>query len=99
MRSPRPVISLILRAAAALSSVALLATGLGIPAQAAPVDPTIPAAIAATYDGRDLRIRKDLGSNSAYSRHAITYKSGDLTISGIMNKPRGKGPFPVVVLQ
>jgi dipeptidyl aminopeptidase/acylaminoacyl peptidase len=87
-----------LRAAAAVASVALLSTGLSIPAQAALVDPTIPAAIAATYDGRDLRIRKDLGSNSAYSRHAITYKSGDLTISGIMNKPNGKGPFPVVVL-
>jgi dipeptidyl aminopeptidase/acylaminoacyl peptidase len=78
--------------------MALSMTVLSAPAQAAPVDPTIPAAIAATYDGRDLRIRKDLGSNSAYSRHAITYKSGDLTISGIMNKPRGKGPFPVVVL-
>ncbi len=93
-----PITKMIFRAAAIAAGVALLSTGLSIPAQAAPVDPTIPAAIAATYDGRDLRIRKDLGSNSAYSRHAITYKSGDLTISGIMNKPRGKGPFPVVVL-
>jgi dipeptidyl aminopeptidase/acylaminoacyl peptidase len=93
-----PITKMIFRAAAIAAGVALLSTGLSIPAQAAPVDPTIPAAIAATYDGRDLRIRKGLGSNSAYSRHAITYKSGDLTISGIMNKPRGKGPFPVVVL-
>jgi uncharacterized protein len=98
MRIQRPIAKMTLRAAATAAGVALLSTGLSIPAQAAPVDPTIPAAIAATYDGRDLRIRKDLGSNSAYSRHAITYKSGDLTISGIMNKPRGKGPFPVVVL-
>jgi dipeptidyl aminopeptidase/acylaminoacyl peptidase len=28
----------------------------------------------------------------------VTYKSGDLTISGIMNVPDGKGPFPVLVL-
>ena len=98
MRSHRPITTLILRTAAAVAGLALFSTGLSIPAQAASVSPTIPAAIAATYDGRDLRIRKDLGSNSAYSRHAITYKSGDLTISGIMNKPRGKGPFPVVVL-
>ena len=68
------------------------------PAAAALSDPSIPAAILETYEGRDLRIRKDIGSTSAYTRHAITYESGDLTISGIMNKPRGKGPFPVVVL-
>lgn len=88
----------VVRATIAASVAALVATTAALPAQAAPVDPTIPAAIAQEYDGRDLRIRKDLGGNSAYTRHAITYKSGDLTISGIMNKPRGKGPFPVVVL-
>ena len=82
----------------ALTALSVAITALSAPAQAAPVDPTIPAAITQTYDGRDLRIRKDLGTYSSYTRHAITYKSGDLTISGIMNKPRGKGPFPVVVL-
>ena len=82
----------------AVSVSALTSVLLGSAVQAAPVNPTIPAAIAQEYDGRDLRIVKDLGGNSAYTRHAITYKSGDLTITGIMNKPRGKGPFPVVVL-
>jgi len=72
--------------------------GFASPAAAAPADPGIPAAIAQVYDGRDLKIRKDLGGTSAYTRHAVTYESGDLTITGIMNKPRGKGPFPVVVL-
>lgn len=91
----KPVVAPI---AVALTALSVVATALSAPAQAAPVDPTIPAAITQTYDGRDLRIRKDLGGNSAYTRHAITYTSGDLTISGIMNKPRGKGPFPVVVL-
>lgn len=88
----------VIRSAIAVAVAALAATTVSLPAQAAPVDPTIPAAIAREYDGRDLRIRKNLGGTSAYTRHAITYTSGDLTISGIMNKPRGKGPFPVVVL-
>jgi dipeptidyl aminopeptidase/acylaminoacyl peptidase len=89
---------IVTRVLTAAATVAVCATAVSTPAQAAPVDPTIPAAITATYDGRDLRIRKDIGGTSAYTRHAITYKSGDLTISGIMNKPRGEGPFPVVVL-
>ena len=82
----------------AAASLVLAALAGGSPAQAVGVDPSIPGAIAQEYSGRDLRIRKDLGGTSAYTRHAITYESGDLTISGIMHKPRGKGPFPVVVL-
>lgn len=76
----------------------VLVTSQAAPASAVVLDPSIPAAIAAEYDGNDLRIRADLGSNPAYTRHAITYRSGDLTITGVLNKPRGKGPFPVVVL-
>ncbi len=97
-RNPTIATAIVARVLIPLAALVLPVTALSAPAQAAPVDPTIPAAIAQVYDGRDLRIRKDLGGNSAYTRHAITYKSGDLTISGIMNKPRGKGPFPVVVL-
>ncbi|HBJ72398.1 MAG TPA: peptidase S9 [Actinobacteria bacterium] len=52
----------------------------------------------AKYEGKDLRITRDLGSNSAYTRHAIAYSSNGLKITGVMNRPRGKGPFPVVVL-
>ena len=73
-------------------------TALTTTSAAVELDPTIPAAIAADYDGNDLRIRGDLGATSAYTRHSITYRSGDLTITGVLNKPRGKGPFPVVVL-
>jgi dipeptidyl aminopeptidase/acylaminoacyl peptidase len=69
------------------------------PVQAAPSsDPTIPAAIESTYSGKNLRIVKDLGSSAGYTRHSIRYQSNGLTISGIMNKPKGNGPFPVVVL-
>lgn len=67
-------------------------------ASASTADPSIPAAIAREYEGTGLRIRRDLGGTSDYTRHAISYESDGLTITGIMNRPRGKGPFPVVVL-
>ncbi|MBN3033844.1 MAG: alpha/beta fold hydrolase [Candidatus Saganbacteria bacterium] len=50
------------------------------------------------YHGRDLQLKKVLAENNVYTRYLITYKSDDLTISGIMNLPKGKGPFPVLIL-
>jgi len=70
-------------------------------AQAAPSQPmpsSISQAIQRTYTGSDLKVGKAFSSTSQYTRHRVTYKAGDLTISGIMIKPRGEGPFPVVVL-
>jgi dipeptidyl aminopeptidase/acylaminoacyl peptidase len=39
-----------------------------------------------------------LDDNEFYTRYSITYKSEGLKISGIMNVPKGKGPFPVLIL-
>jgi dipeptidyl aminopeptidase/acylaminoacyl peptidase len=50
------------------------------------------------FDGRDLKIGPVLASNDAYVRHYVTYRSADLLISGIMNVPKGPGPFPLLVL-
>ncbi len=53
------------------------------------------------FDGRDLTLGKVLETNSVYTRYFITYKSGELTISGIMNIPKGEAPvggFPVLFL-
>jgi dipeptidyl aminopeptidase/acylaminoacyl peptidase len=50
------------------------------------------------YDGRALRAGRVLLRTGDYARYAVTYRSGDLRISGVMNVPRGKGPFPVLVL-
>lgn len=50
------------------------------------------------FDGRDLSVGKVFERHSAYTRYAISYKSGELTISGIMNVPVGNGPFPVLIL-
>ncbi len=62
---------------------------------------SLPALSEKTYDGRDLTVGQVLDRNEAYTRHFITYKSGALTISGIMNVPSGTPPaggFPVLVL-
>jgi dipeptidyl aminopeptidase/acylaminoacyl peptidase len=45
-----------------------------------------------------IRIVAELGRNAAYTRSRITYQSGKLTISGVLLRPRGPGPFPGIVL-
>lgn len=50
------------------------------------------------YDGRDLRLGRVLARNSEYTRYFVTYRSSGLRISGVMNVPRGDGPFPALVL-
>jgi dipeptidyl aminopeptidase/acylaminoacyl peptidase len=50
------------------------------------------------YDGHDLRRGRMIGDYGAYKRYLITYRGDGLKISGVMNVPDGKGPFPVVVL-
>ena len=59
--------------------------------------PSLSALMSRNYNGRDLKIVKTLAKNSAYTRYQIAYKSDDLMISGIMNVPKGKGPFPVII--
>lgn len=48
--------------------------------------------------GRNLKVGRVLATTSTYTRYFVTYESGDLTISGIMNVPEGSGPFPSLVL-
>lgn len=51
-----------------------------------------------TYNGSHFTIGRVLEKNVAYTRYYITYRSGELIISGIMNVPTGTGPFPVLIL-
>lgn len=51
-----------------------------------------------TFDGRDFTVGKVLEQSTAYTRYYITYRSEGLLISGIMNLPRGNGPFPILIL-
>lgn len=50
------------------------------------------------FTGRDFQVKKVLARQKYYTRYLISYKSGDLIISGIMNLPKGQGPFPVLIL-
>lgn len=59
---------------------------------------SIPALLAMRYDGGNLRLGPEGGSTDAYRQYFVTYDSNGLTISGRINIPRGKGPFPAVVL-
>src|SRR3989344_5335011 len=59
---------------------------------------SIPALMLKEFDGRDLTFGRVLDENDAYTRFYITYKSSELTISGIMNIPKGNGPIPVLSL-
>lgn len=59
---------------------------------------TIDSLAGMRLEGTDLRLVKILDDNAAYVRHEIRYKSNGLEISGIMNVPKGEGPFPLLVL-
>ncbi len=59
---------------------------------------SVRALIQTRFDGRGLRVVRSLGDFGSYRRFAISYRSEDLRISGIMNVPAGSGPFPVLVL-
>jgi len=48
--------------------------------------------------GTGLTLETVLAENSAYTRHQISYRSNGLRISGILNIPKGEGPFPLIIL-
>lgn len=59
---------------------------------------SLPALMEREYVGADLRLGREVASTSAYRQHTVTYRSGRLRISGLLNVPRGRGPFPALVL-
>ncbi|MGH2795083.1 MAG: alpha/beta hydrolase family protein, partial [Actinomycetota bacterium] len=65
---------------------------------AAPHPVSIQALIQKQYDGRNLKLGRVLTTTSSYTRYFVSYKSGNLRISGILNLPKGAGPFPALVL-
>ena len=50
------------------------------------------------FPGGRIRFQRQVLANEAYTRHEVTYPSGEVTVSGVLLRPRGKGPFPAVVL-
>lgn len=59
---------------------------------------SLPALSQKTFDGSEFTVGQVLAQNESYTRCYITYKSSGLKISGIMNVPKGSGPFPVLIL-
>jgi uncharacterized protein len=62
-------------------------------------DPVSLAAFARRdFRGSDFTVGRVLADNEAYTRYYITYRSGELKISGIMNVPKGEGSYPLLLL-
>lgn len=73
----------------------------GTPEEAATPRPrpvSLPALFEREYDGQGLGLRGVIARTDAYTSHTVTYRSGDLTISGKLDVPNGRGPFPALVL-
>ena len=61
-------------------------------------DYTIEGLRARTYPGGTIQVRSVLTTTNDFTRYYIDYPSDGLTITGVMQIPRGPGPFPVVIL-
>ncbi|MGQ0463723.1 MAG: alpha/beta hydrolase family protein [Sporichthyaceae bacterium] len=51
-----------------------------------------------TFAGGELKQTSVESRNSRYVRSRVTFPVGDLTVSGVLLRPTGDGPFPAVVL-
>jgi len=83
-----------------LASAVLFSLSTSIPAAHAltPQEATLEALSEKSFNGSDLKLIKLLNQTSKYTKHSITYRSDDLRVSGVLYTPKGKGPFPGVVL-
>src|SRR6478735_2995850 len=59
---------------------------------------SLPALMREDLHGGRIRVRREILANDAYTRSEVTYPSGDVTVSGVLLRPTGQGPFPAVVL-
>jgi dipeptidyl aminopeptidase/acylaminoacyl peptidase len=59
---------------------------------------SLPALMREEPSGGDVRVLRTELENDAYTRQQVDYRSGDRTVSGVLLRPRGRGPFPAVVL-
>src|SRR3989344_3724973 len=50
------------------------------------------------FGGSDIKIVRTLEENEDFTSYLITYNSEGLQITGMMNIPKGKGPFPAIIL-
>ncbi|QZY28699.1 alpha/beta hydrolase family protein [Nocardioides coralli] len=60
--------------------------------------PSLPALMRQRPDSGRPRITTTEYATDRYTRHQVLYRSGDIDVSGVLIRPRGRGPFPAVVL-
>ncbi|MEY3407693.1 MAG: hypothetical protein RL038_754, partial [Actinomycetota bacterium] len=61
-------------------------------------DLSLPQLWSQQFVGENLKLNRKVTSNSDYTRWEVSYRSNGLKITGVMNIPNGKGPFPVAIL-
>jgi dipeptidyl aminopeptidase/acylaminoacyl peptidase len=59
---------------------------------------SLPALMREPPDGGRPRILRTEYATDAYTRYDVSYRSDGLTITGVLIRPRGRGPFPGIVL-
>ena len=67
-----------------------------LPPVSSPV--SLPALMREEFPASRIRQVRVEARTDAYTRSQVTYRSGDLTVSGVLLRPTGKGPFPGIVL-
>jgi uncharacterized protein len=50
------------------------------------------------FQSGKIHIRSTLSENDKFTTYLIDYPSDELTITGVMQIPKGEGPFPVIIL-
>jgi uncharacterized protein len=63
-----------------------------------PYPVSLPAYFERTPDGGDLRLGAVRERTAAFTSYDASYRSGHLRVTGVLNIPTGRGPFPAVVL-
>lgn len=92
-----------------ISVALLLAAGCASPSErqsdersASPVPSHDPQSLPALFDddltGGGLERGRLIGDYGDFTAHEATFRSGDVTVSGVLSVPDGDGPFPAVVL-
>lgn len=51
-----------------------------------------------SFSGSDFRIEKTLSDNSTDTSYLFSFKTSAKKVTGLMNVPKGSGPFPVVLM-
>lgn len=59
---------------------------------------SLPALMRQPPSGGKPRVLRTEFETADYTRQQVTYRSDDLTVSGVLLRPKGRGPFPAIVL-